>query len=324
MNEKQNNNENEIVEESSSDFPMQIWKISPIAAAFIGLIGGFILYQFVGGLITIAFFGFDLENAPVNSVRLLTTAGQILFILLPALIFAKMFYSNVSDVIRVRIPEFKEFALFTVGLLILTPLLQSYLYVQNAVIEIIVKISPSFAAAKKLLDSLNELVEKTYINIISADTFAERLLVLFIIAVIPAICEEVMFRGYVQRSFEYKLKPLTSAIITALFFGVYHFNPYGILPLIGLGLFFGFAAYTSNSILIPMFLHFLNNFVAVISFFAFGNDELLSSDVSNQSDLLSAIVVLIASILVFVLYVYVIKKFYKRIDLSRRNYAGMS
>ena len=34
--------------------------ISPIAAAFLGLIGGFFLYQFVGGILTFVIFGFDL------------------------------------------------------------------------------------------------------------------------------------------------------------------------------------------------------------------------------------------------------------------------
>ena len=49
--------------------------ISPIVAAFIGLIGGFFLYQIVGGMITLLIFGAKIENAPVNSVRLMTMAA---------------------------------------------------------------------------------------------------------------------------------------------------------------------------------------------------------------------------------------------------------
>jgi hypothetical protein len=47
-------------------------RISPIAVAFIGLIGGFFLYQIVGGLLTLLIFGLDIENAPVNGIRLMT------------------------------------------------------------------------------------------------------------------------------------------------------------------------------------------------------------------------------------------------------------
>jgi len=94
-------------------------QISPIAAAFIGLIGGFILYQVVGGVITLLIFGMNIDSAPVNGVRLMTMAGQILFMLLPALLFSKWFYVDISSVIRTRIPSWKEFALFGIGIIIL-------------------------------------------------------------------------------------------------------------------------------------------------------------------------------------------------------------
>ncbi|MBK7630941.1 MAG: hypothetical protein IPJ23_09620 [Ignavibacteriales bacterium] len=67
------------------------YEISPVAAAFIGLAGGFFLYQIVGSLLTFLIFGMDLESIPVHSLRLMTMAGQILFILLPALLFQNGF-----------------------------------------------------------------------------------------------------------------------------------------------------------------------------------------------------------------------------------------
>ncbi|MGA8263415.1 MAG: CPBP family intramembrane glutamate endopeptidase, partial [Ignavibacteriaceae bacterium] len=73
--------------------------ISPISAAFIGLFGGFFLYQIVGGVLTLLIFGLDIEKAPVNGFRLMTMAGQVLFILLPALLFSKWFYEDVTTVI---------------------------------------------------------------------------------------------------------------------------------------------------------------------------------------------------------------------------------
>src|SRR3990172_10923228 len=71
-------------------------QISPIAAAFIGLIGGFFLYQIVGGLLTLLIFCLDIENAPVNGIRLMTMAGQIFFFLLPPLLFFIFFFFYVS------------------------------------------------------------------------------------------------------------------------------------------------------------------------------------------------------------------------------------
>ncbi len=287
--------------------------ISPIAAAFLGLIGGFFLYQFVGGILTLVIFGFDLESAPVNSLRLMTVAGQVLFILLPALLFAKWVYGDVSDIISVKLPEYLELILFSIGIIILIPLLQSYLYIQNYFIEYIAANSEMVNSIKNLFDSLNELVDKTYGNLLKADSIPEMFLVIIVIAIVPSVCEEVMFRGYIQRSFEFKMKPVWAVLITAIFFGVYHFNPYGLFPLIALGFYFGFAAYISKSLIVPMFLHFLNNFGAVILYFIFGDEELISTDVTDSGGLEANIFLFFLLALLFTIVIFMIKKYYFKI-----------
>jgi membrane protease YdiL (CAAX protease family) len=292
--------------------------ISPIAAAFIGLVGGFFLYQFVGGLLSLIVFGFDLDKAPIDGLRLMTMAGQILFILLPALIFSKLIYEDVGKIIRLRIPDWTEIILFVVGIGILTPLLQSYLYIQNYYIEVWAKHSESINILKSFFDSLNELVDKTYGNLLRASSIPELLLVVLVVAVVPAVSEEVMFRGFIQRSFELKIKPFIAAFLTAVFFSLYHFNPYGLIPLAVLGLYFGFAAYTSKTLLIPVLLHFLNNFTAVMLYYIIGSEELIKSDVSAKSgeDLGFYTLVTIALTVVFILLVVMIKKYYSQKQLT--------
>lgn len=292
--------------------------ISPIAAAFIGLVGGFFLYQFIGGLLSLLVFGFDLDKAPIDGLRLMTMAGQILFILLPALIFSKLIYEDVGKIIRLRIPDWTEIILFVVGIGILTPLLQSYLYIQNYYIEVWATHSESINTLKSFFDSLNELVDKTYGNLLRASGIPELLFVVLLVAVVPAISEEVMFRGFIQRSFELKIKPFIAALVTAVFFSLYHFNPYGLIPLAVLGFYFGFAAYTSKTLLIPILLHFLNNFTAVMLYFIIGSEELIKSDVSAKSgeDLGFYTLVTIALTVVFILLIVMIKKYYSQKQLT--------
>ncbi len=287
-------------------------QIHPIAAAFIGLIGGFILYQIVGGVITLLIFGMNLDTAPVDAVRLMTMAGQILFMLLPALLFSKWFYLDVSAVIRTRVPSWKEFALFGIGIIILTPLLQYFITVQNYFIDIWAESSPFIHSIKSALDSLNDLVEKTYGNLLTAHNFYEALLVILVVAVVPAVCEETMFRGFIQKSFELKIKPVWAALITAVFFGIYHFNPYGMIPLIVLGFYFGFAAYMSNSILVPMSLHFTNNFIAIMVYFLIGNEDLINSKPGGDVDLNSAVLMIILLSLIMIGLIITIRKFYSK------------
>lgn len=313
--EQKNQNDPEELNKSGEQIKSNI---SPIAAAFIGLVGGFFLYQFVGGLLSLIVFGFDLDKAPINGLRLMTMAGQILFILLPALVFSKLIYEDVGKIIRLRIPDWTEIILFTVGIGILTPLLQSYLYIQNYYIEVWAKYSESINTLKTFFDSLNELVDKTYGNLLKASGIPELLLVVMVVAVVPAVSEEVMFRGFIQRSFELKIKPFIAALLTAVFFSLYHFNPYGLIPLAILGFYFGFAAYTSKTLLIPVLLHFLNNFTAVILYYIIGSEELIKSDVSAKSgeDLGFYSIVTIALSLVFVALIFLIKKYYSQKQIA--------
>lgn len=285
-------------------------QISPIAAAFIGLIGGFILYQIVGGLLTLLIFGLDIEHAPVNGIRLMTMAGQILFILLPALVLSRLFYSDVTKFLRIKIPNWKEILLFTIGIAILTVLLQNYLYIQNFFIDQLANSVPFIKTIKELLDTLNAYVEKTYGSLLKANSVYEGILIVIVVAIVPALSEELMFRGLVQRSFEMKMKPFYAALITAIFFGVNHFNPYGLIPLIILGLYFGFAAYMSGSIAIPIILHFLNNFTAVMLYFIYGDEELISSTVQKPIELGSSFLLLLTMAILFTGVLIMIKKYY--------------
>ena len=285
--------------------------ISPIAAAFIGLIGGFFLYQIIGALLTVLIFGFDLESIPVNSMRLMTMAGQILFILLPALLFARWIYLDVGKIIRIRKPAWQEVGLFTIGIVILSPLLQSYLYIQNHFLELWAQNSQFIHSIKSFFDMLNEMMEKTYGNLLSSSNIFEFILVVVVVSVVPAISEESMFRGFVQRSFELKLKPYMAIFLTALFFSAYHFNPYGFIPLFILGAFFGFAAYMSRSLVVPLILHFLNNFSAILLYQIIGNEDLIKSDAAIKGDELSTYLMLLVILtLLFVLLIAVINKYY--------------
>lgn len=286
--------------------------LSPFAAATLGLIGGFFLYQFVGGLLTLVIFGFDIEGAPPDSLRLMTMAGQILFILLPALLFSRWVYGDVSDIISLKLPNWIEMFIFSAGILILTPLLQTYMFLQNFLVEHLASSYKFINTIKSLFDSLNALVEKTYSNLMKADSIPEMMLVIIVIAAVPAVCEEVMFRGYIQKSLGFKVKPFWAALITAIFFGFYHFNPYGLLPLICLGLYFGFAAYISNSLVVPIFLHFLNNFGAVILYYIIGDDQMVNSDITGSEEIGSNIFLFVTLTILFTIIIIAIKKYYSK------------
>ena len=287
--------------------------MSPIAAAFAGLVIVFVLYQIGGSLLTLLIFGFDIESANINAMRLMTIGGQIMFILLPALVFAKLIYEDVGTIIRFKLPNWKEILVFVGGLAILTSLLQSYLYIQNYLLNQVAEHIYFVQKVKELLDTLDKLVTETYAELLRSTSIFEASFIVIVVAVIPAICEETFFRGYVQKSFEFRIKPIWAAALTAVFFALYHFNPYGLLALFALGFFFGYSAYKSNSIFIPLILHFLNNLISIVAYFIFGDDELMQPDVIDPGEIGINIFLFIFFLVVFAFYIILVNKQYHKI-----------
>lgn len=283
----------------------------PLTAAFFGLVAVFLLYQIGGSILTLLIFGMDFEKADINAVRLLTMGGQIMLILLPALLLAKFVYSDVTTVLRVKLPKLNEILLFLIGLAILTPLLQNLVYLQNFLFVKLAESNAFVGKLKDVLDQLDKMVETTYGGLLKSHSLFETSFIIFVAAVVPALCEETFFRGFVQKSFEQKFKPIYSAIITSVFFGLYHFNPYGLVALIALGLYFGFAAYTTGSIFVPMILHFTNNLIAILAYLILGSDELIASKTLGTDEIMSNVISLIILLIIFSIFIYLLKRNYK-------------
>lgn len=88
---------------------------------------------------------------------------------------------------------------------------------------------------------------------------------LLMIAVLPAIGEELMFRGLFQRLLKDWLKNIHVAIfISAFFFAAMHMQFYGFLPRMMLGVLFGYLFFWTGSVWVPVFAHFINNGAAVV------------------------------------------------------------
>jgi sodium transport system permease protein len=87
---------------------------------------------------------------------------------------------------------------------------------------------------------------------------------LLVIAVAPAVCEEVLFRGAVQRALGTKLFPLGAIALTSLLFAGYHMSLVQALPTFTLGLALGALAWRADSIVPAMIAHFLNNAMAIL------------------------------------------------------------
>lgn len=86
----------------------------------------------------------------------------------------------------------------------------------------------------------------------------------FILAVMPAVCEEALHRGFILYSFKNTSK-WTAIISMGLIFGLFHLDYYRFLGTAILGLVFTYVMVETRNILLPMLLHFVNNSLSALS-----------------------------------------------------------
>lgn len=101
---------------------------------------------------------------------------------------------------------------------------------------------------------------------------------LFMIAVLPAIGEEFLFRGILQRLFQEWWKNTHLAVfIAALLFSALHLQFYGFLPRLVLGLFLGYLFVWTRSIWVPVIVHFFNNGIAIVAAWLYARGSIQTS-----------------------------------------------
>ena len=127
----------------------------------------------------------------------------------------------------------------------------------------------NFIIPKNWLDFL-EIVLEEYLKIQNllvinqSGNFIELLVIIFLIAIIPAFCEEILFRGFLMQNIGFKRKINFAITISALIFSLIHFNILGFIPIFVIGIYLGALFYATQSIIPSIFFHFLNNFFVVI------------------------------------------------------------
>lgn len=90
-------------------------------------------------------------------------------------------------------------------------------------------------------------------------------LIVLVMTLMPAIGEELFFRGFLCGSLKQRYGIFWGILISSLIFGAFHMSLVKLIPTAMLGACFAYIACVSGSIYVGMFLHFLNNFVSMAS-----------------------------------------------------------
>ena len=238
-------------------------RFHPLLTAFLTFIGGFVIYQLVGTVVMILAAIRSMGGKALDIERVLEAVqsdafalfggnaiGQLAGFFLFVLFMAWLHTPDVASYLRVRRIDGAHLGLAGFGLLTLLPLV-SWLGQLNAQLPM----PEAWRAWDEQQSALLEQVLGADLNVFY---------VLLVVALTPAICEELMFRGYLQRQVERRLGVVWSIVLVGLVFGLFHLRPTQVLPLATLGMYLGFSVWVTGSLWAGVLIHLLNNGLAVI------------------------------------------------------------
>lgn len=118
-------------------------------------------------------------------------------------------------------------------------------------------------------------LNEEYAKLLDGISFVPALL---LIALVPAVCEELMFRGYMFTAFRQKMSLPKAIFFVSFLFGISHMSLIKIIPTAVLGAALAYAIYKADSIAASSLIHFLNNAVSVFILYYGSNIAFLNEE----------------------------------------------
>jgi len=186
-------------------------------------------------------FCFEYEQLMQN-IYLLIAFNQLFIILLPVLIFTYRENLKPADFFKIK-----------------------GISVPEAMLIVLMALSSSFIASalNSIVIYFMEKIGPVELNTVpAAKSPREFWLQVFVIAFLPAVCEEFFFRGVILNSYQ-SLGVKNSIFVSSFYFALIHFDPCNFLGPFFLGILIAWYCYRTGSIIAGSIAHFTNNFLSV-------------------------------------------------------------
>lgn len=182
-----------------------------------------------------------------------------------------------------------------------------------------IQLPESLAGIEKMLrgleDQLGELTK--YLTVF--DSTVQLVLAVVVIAILPAVGEELVFRGIIQREFFRGTGNIHLSIwISAAIFSAIHLQFYGFVPRLLLGALFGYVYYWSGNLWMPILAHFVNNGFTVIAMYLHQQGTI---DVDVETTESAPLPAVIGSLVFTIILLYLFKTYYNKKAISSGAYA---
>lgn len=229
------------------------------------VLAGFCIVGTLGVFIAKLIYGNDISaltaTAQASYHRLVQAFSTIGAFAVPALLFA---YCQTGDFVSYnklnKIPHYLSMDVVLVLSVFILPVTAGLAY-WNEQMQLPETLSGMEQWMRQTEDAAADLLQ-----LLTQDPRVGILLVnVLVFAVLPAISEELLFRGTVQPLLnKWTKNPHLAIWITAFIFSAIHLQFYGFIPRFLLGAYLGYLLYWSGSIWLPILAHFLHNSLSII------------------------------------------------------------
>ena len=282
-----------------------------------------LLFSSIFGLaFALPFWGFDILEMVGNKnyanpetlsfLKYLQIFNQLGLFIIPPILFAYLASRKIAAYLHLNIkPQLKIIVISTIIIFVSLPFI-SWLGEINKNMSL----PESLAGIESWMERMEQEANQLIIAFLNVKSFGGMLFNVFMIALIPAIGEEFLFRGVVLRLFKEWTKNIHFAVlISAILFSALHLQFYGFLPRLLLGLLLGYMFVWSGSLWVPMLIHFINNAFAIVYIYATGSTDLINSDVESigSSD---SVFITVASGVFLVFLMFIMYKWYRDRQLT--------
>lgn len=204
----------------------------------------------------------DYSNQEViQALKLTQLITSIGLFIIPSIIFAKIASDDPTKYLGLKTQTKTIFFLLIPLMMVCSGPLINFLSELNLKL----KLPESLHYIEEWMKNSEESAEKITTAFLNVSSIEELLFNLLLIAMIPAIGEELLFRGVLQKLLIQGTGNIHAGIwITAILFSAMHMQFFGFLPRMMMGVLFGYLFVWTKSLWIPILAHFVNNGMAVV------------------------------------------------------------
>lgn len=265
---------------------------------------GMIVFGVVGqGVAHLAYHTMDYDTAssPAGFLRITQAFGSVGGFLVPALLFSYFHDGKWFEFLSVNRKPYYILAntvlVMSVMILPLVALLEQW--------NMAIRLPEWMSGVEQWMKQMEESADCISEILIGDATYRTLIVNIIVMAALPAVCEEFLFRGTLQNLLERKIgSPHWAIWITAVIFSAIHLQFYGFIPRMLLGAYLGYLLYWSRSLWLPILAHFLHNAMSLLVSFTFlrrgiDMDDMKYTDIHGATTLVVSCAVVVAMGLVF-------------------------